>query len=115
MSTRPANILIIFGTRPEAIKLGPVIRQLPSESDYFRCVVAVTAQPREMVDQETCRSSGSSLPGHDAGYGPVAGAVSRDRYRGIDTAVRRPVSLVCQWALGRVRPAAEMALTRRNG
>lgn len=43
--------LIVFGTRPEAIKLAPVIAALSKRPDRFRTVVAVTGQHREMLDQ----------------------------------------------------------------
>ncbi|HKD10575.1 MAG TPA: UDP-N-acetylglucosamine 2-epimerase (non-hydrolyzing) [Thermoanaerobaculia bacterium] len=49
----PRNILIVFGTRPEAIKLAPVIQRLRRESDSFRVAVCATAQHREMLDQVT--------------------------------------------------------------
>jgi len=45
------KILLIFGTRPEAIKLCPVIRQLREHSNKFDVKVCVTAQHREMLDQ----------------------------------------------------------------
>ncbi len=45
------NVLTIFGTRPEAIKLAPVIKALQSHPGQFRCSVCVTAQHREMLDQ----------------------------------------------------------------
>jgi UDP-N-acetylglucosamine 2-epimerase (non-hydrolysing) len=44
------RVLIIFGTRPEAIKLAPVIRELGKRSE-FDPRVCVTAQHREMLDQ----------------------------------------------------------------
>jgi UDP-N-acetylglucosamine 2-epimerase (non-hydrolysing) len=44
------NILVAFGTRPEAIKLFPVIHALKRERD-FNVTVCVTAQHREMLDQ----------------------------------------------------------------
>ncbi|MGE5373221.1 MAG: non-hydrolyzing UDP-N-acetylglucosamine 2-epimerase [Solirubrobacterales bacterium] len=44
------KIMTIFGTRPEAIKMAPVIQKL-SQVDAFRLVVCVTAQHREMLDQ----------------------------------------------------------------
>jgi len=44
------KISIIFGTRPEAIKLIPVIVEL-QKSEYFSIEVCVTAQHREMLDQ----------------------------------------------------------------
>jgi UDP-N-acetylglucosamine 2-epimerase (non-hydrolysing) len=43
--------LFIFGTRPEAIKLCPVIRHMKSRPDDFVVRVCVTAQHREMLDQ----------------------------------------------------------------
>lgn len=44
------KILFIFGTRPEAIKLAPVIKELEARSE-FEPVVCVTAQHRQMLDQ----------------------------------------------------------------
>jgi UDP-N-acetylglucosamine 2-epimerase (non-hydrolysing) len=45
------KILLIFGTRPEAIKLCPVIRGLREHPNQFDVQVCVTAQHREMLDQ----------------------------------------------------------------
>jgi UDP-N-acetylglucosamine 2-epimerase (non-hydrolysing) len=45
------KILLIFGTRPEAIKLCPVIRGLREHPGNFDVKVCVTAQHREMLDQ----------------------------------------------------------------
>lgn len=44
------KILTIFGTRPEAIKMAPLVQEL-KKRDAFKCEVAVTAQHREMLDQ----------------------------------------------------------------
>lgn len=44
------KILFIFGTRPEAIKLAPLIRRLREESDRYAVVVCVTGQHRQMLD-----------------------------------------------------------------
>jgi len=44
------KILIIFGTRPEAIKMAPVIKKL-KEADIFNVKICVTAQHREMLDE----------------------------------------------------------------
>ena len=44
------KILIIFGTRPEAIKMAPVIKKL-KETDVFNVKICVTAQHREMLDE----------------------------------------------------------------
>jgi len=48
------KILSIFGTRPEAIKLAPVIRELSNNDRKFKSIVCVTAQHREMLDQVLC-------------------------------------------------------------
>ncbi|NLO20708.1 MAG: UDP-N-acetylglucosamine 2-epimerase (non-hydrolyzing) [Syntrophomonadaceae bacterium] len=44
------KVLVVFGTRPEAIKMAPVIRELKQVQD-IETVVLVTAQHREMLDQ----------------------------------------------------------------
>jgi len=45
------KILVVFGTRPEAIKLAPVIGELLKHPKDFVTRVCVTAQHREMLDQ----------------------------------------------------------------
>ncbi len=45
------KILIMIGTRPEAIKTAPVIIELKRRSDIFETIVCSTAQHREMLDQ----------------------------------------------------------------
>lgn len=45
------KILFVFGTRPEAIKLAPVVRRLREQKENFETRVAVTAQHRDMLDQ----------------------------------------------------------------
>jgi UDP-N-acetylglucosamine 2-epimerase (non-hydrolysing) len=50
MSSR-LKILSVIGTRPEAIKMAPVIRALQARPDRIESVVCNTAQHREMVDQ----------------------------------------------------------------
>ena len=45
------TILTVMGTRPEAIKLVPVVLELQRRSDEFHSVVCVTGQHREMLDQ----------------------------------------------------------------
>jgi UDP-N-acetylglucosamine 2-epimerase (non-hydrolysing) len=47
----PLKIAVIFGTRPEAIKLAPVIGRLKEDPDRFEAITIVTAQHREMLDQ----------------------------------------------------------------
>jgi len=43
--------LIIFGTRPEAIKMAPLVKKFAEHSDEFDTKVCITAQHREMLDQ----------------------------------------------------------------
>ena len=43
--------MFIFGTRPEAIKMAPVIKALKDGGSKFKAIVCVTAQHREMLDQ----------------------------------------------------------------
>lgn len=50
MSNRQVKLLFVFGTRPEAIKMAPLVHAFSVESD-FEVKVAVTAQHREMLDQ----------------------------------------------------------------
>jgi hypothetical protein len=47
----PLKVLTVFGTRPEAVKLGPVIRELARYPERIISRVCVTAQHREMLDQ----------------------------------------------------------------
>jgi len=45
------KVMTIFGTRPEAIKMAPLVLELKNRSDQFEPIVTVTAQHREMLDQ----------------------------------------------------------------
>lgn len=45
------TILLVFGTRPEAIKMAPLVKKLQQYSSDFKTVVCVTGQHREMLDQ----------------------------------------------------------------
>lgn len=45
------NLLVVFGTRPEAIKLCPLVATLMARSSEFTTTVCVTSQHREMLDQ----------------------------------------------------------------
>lgn len=45
------KVLSIFGTRPEAIKMAPVVKELERRQDIFCSKVCVTAQHRQMLDQ----------------------------------------------------------------
>lgn len=43
--------MCVFGTRPEAIKMAPLINELKNETEQFKVVVCVTGQHRQMLDQ----------------------------------------------------------------
>ncbi len=45
------KVLIVFGTRPEAIKMAPLVKEFQKDSINFNIKVCVTAQHREMLDQ----------------------------------------------------------------
>ena len=45
------TILLVFGTRPEAIKMAPLVKKLQEMPEEFQTVVCVTGQHREMLDQ----------------------------------------------------------------
>lgn len=45
------KVLTVFGTRPEAIKMAPVVMELEKNADKFESIVCVTAQHRQMLDQ----------------------------------------------------------------
>ncbi|MBS4204723.1 non-hydrolyzing UDP-N-acetylglucosamine 2-epimerase [Lederbergia citrea] len=49
--TKRVKVMSIFGTRPEAIKMAPLVLELQKRSDEFEAIVAVTAQHRQMLDQ----------------------------------------------------------------
>jgi len=59
------KVLFIFGTRPEAIKLAPVIKELEKMPERYSARVCVTAQHREMLDQVLCFFD--IKPDHDLG------------------------------------------------
>ena len=45
------QILLVFGTRPEAIKMAPLVKEFQKSPDKFKTIVCVTGQHREMLDQ----------------------------------------------------------------
>jgi UDP-N-acetylglucosamine 2-epimerase (non-hydrolysing) len=47
----PLKVMTVFGTRPEAIKMAPVVHALQAEPEVFESIVCVTAQHRQMLDQ----------------------------------------------------------------
>lgn len=45
------KLMTVFGTRPEAIKMCPLVLEMQKYPDFIEPIVAVTAQHREMLDQ----------------------------------------------------------------
>lgn len=45
------KIMLVFGTRPEAIKMAPLVKELQKYPNHFETIVCVTGQHREMLDQ----------------------------------------------------------------
>lgn len=45
------KIMLVFGTRPEAIKMAPLVKEFQKQTEYFETIVCVTGQHREMLDQ----------------------------------------------------------------
>ncbi|MCM3567366.1 non-hydrolyzing UDP-N-acetylglucosamine 2-epimerase [Neobacillus mesonae] len=51
MKNNPLNVMTVFGTRPEAIKMAPLVKELRKFPDKINSMVTVTAQHRQMLDQ----------------------------------------------------------------
>lgn len=45
------KIMLVFGTRPEAIKMAPLVKEFQKHLESFQTIVCVTGQHREMLDQ----------------------------------------------------------------
>ena len=45
------KVLLVFGTRPEAVKMAPLYHMLQKNRNFFETIVCVTGQHREMLDQ----------------------------------------------------------------
>lgn len=45
------KIMLVFGTRPEAIKMAPLVKELEKHPEEFKTIVCVTGQHRQMLDQ----------------------------------------------------------------
>ena len=44
------TVMLVFGTRPEAIKMAPLVKEFQKHAEAFRTLVCVTGQHREMLD-----------------------------------------------------------------
>jgi len=51
MANKKLRVLVAMGTRPEVIKMAPVVRALRARPDTFEAIVCATAQHRQMLDQ----------------------------------------------------------------
>ncbi|WP_026538844.1 non-hydrolyzing UDP-N-acetylglucosamine 2-epimerase [Arthrobacter sp. 9MFCol3.1] len=92
------SIMPIFGTRPEAIKMAPIVSAL-QESALFRCIVTVTGQHREMLDQ--VNELFGIVPDHDLDIlqpGQSLSAIMTRTIDGLETlfAGSRPDAVVVQ-------------------
>lgn len=45
------KVLVVFGTRPEAVKMAPIVKALKKDEEHFMTKICVTAQHRDMLDQ----------------------------------------------------------------
>jgi UDP-N-acetylglucosamine 2-epimerase (non-hydrolysing) len=45
------KVMTVFGTRPEAIKMAPLVKEIEKNSEHIQSIVTVTAQHRQMLDQ----------------------------------------------------------------
>ena len=45
------KVMLVFGTRPEAIKMAPLVKEFQKYPEQFQTIVCVTGQHREMLDQ----------------------------------------------------------------
>ena len=51
MKEMKKTVMLVFGTRPEAIKMAPLVLELQKHTDDFKTIVCVTGQHRQMLDQ----------------------------------------------------------------
>ena len=45
------TVMLVFGTRPEAIKMAPLVKEFQADTEHFKTIVCVTGQHRQMLDQ----------------------------------------------------------------
>ena len=63
------KVMLVFGTRPEAIKMAPLVKEFQKQPKRVETVVCVTGQHREMLDQVL--KIFDIKPDYDAGTGSV--------------------------------------------
>ena len=59
------KVIVVIGTRPEAIKMSPVIRELKTHFDEIQTLILTTGQHREMLDQVLDPVSYTHLRAHE--------------------------------------------------
>ena len=83
------KVLSIFGTRPEAVKMAPVVKEL-SENDSFESLVCVTAQHRQMLD--SVLNTFSIKPDYDLNimsHGQTLSDITANVLKGIEAVLAR--------------------------
>ena len=82
----PKRIVCVFGTRPDAIKMAPVVKELQKRPDMFETIVTVTGQHREQLDQVL--RVFDIRPNHDLGimqHGQTLAEITSRALLGLDT------------------------------
>ena len=82
--------MLVFGTRPEAIKMAPLVKEFQKHPESFETIVCVTGQHREMLDQVlklfeitpdydlNIMTAGQTLyDGYWPGFGRIKGRIGR--------------------------------------
>ena len=84
----PRTILTVFGTRPEAVKMAPVIRALEADPRYFRSLVCCTGQHEQLV-QQAMESFGirANITLKAMQAGQSLGALTSRLFSGLDRAI----------------------------
>ncbi|MGE7762673.1 non-hydrolyzing UDP-N-acetylglucosamine 2-epimerase [Peribacillus sp. NPDC097895] len=82
MTKQRLKVMTVFGTRPEAIKMAPVVLELKKHQEEIETIVVVTAQHREMLDQVLQRFQ--IKPDHDLDMMKVRQTLEEITTRGIE-------------------------------
>src|SRR5690242_20152794 len=97
-ASTPIDVAVVYGTRPEAVKMAPVVRALEN-SPHFRPIVSVTGQHREMLDQVNALFG--IVPKHDLDLcrpGQSLTDITNATLQGMETlfAAERPAAVIVQ-------------------
>ncbi len=110
MSRQPLRVAVVYGTRPEAIKMAPVVRALRRRPAAFEVVVCATAQHRELLDQ--VQRLFGLVPDHDLGLMTPGQGLNELAARALSALDRLLAALAPDWLLvqGDTTSAAAAAL-----